>query len=322
MADKVIVIGGSGFIGTRLVEALIANGEDVLIFDKKASLTHHSITTLGDVNDLDSLRVACKGRNLIYNLAAEHRDDVRPASLYNEVNVGGAETVCLVAEENSISRIIFSSSVAVYGPSQKALTEESPHNYISKYGESKSRAEHVYKRWRDGKLDRSLVIVRPTAIFGPGSKGNVHNLILQIKSGRFVMVGAGNNKKSIGYVSNVADLLVFLKSCGPGLQIYNYADKPDFTMRELVTLISQGLGRKSAVAITLPEWLGFTLGSYFDIISKVIGAKFPINRERVEKFCSSTEIDSQNAFATGFVPKYTIGKALQLTVQDYVTGSY
>lgn len=178
MADKVIVIGGSGFIGTRLVEALIASGDDVVVFDKKASLTYPSLTRLGDVNDFDSLLVACRGRNLIYNLAAEHRDDVRPASLYNQVNVGGAETVCRVAEKNSISRIIFASSVAVYGPSQEALTEVSPRNYISKYGESKSRAEHVYKRWQDGMSGRSLVIVRPTAIFGPGSEGNVLNLIL------------------------------------------------------------------------------------------------------------------------------------------------
>lgn len=321
MADKVIVIGGSGFIGTRLVEALIASGDDVVIFDKKASLTYPSLTRLGDVNDFDSLLVACRGRNLIYNLAAEHRDDVRPASLYNQVNVGGAETVCRVAEKTRISRIIFASSVAVYGPSQEALTEVSPHNYISKYGESKSRAEHVYKRWQDGKSGRSLVIVRPTAIFGLGSEGNVHNLILQLKSGRFVMVGDGKNKKSIGYVCNVADFMAFVRSRGLGLHIFNYADKPDYTMRELVKFILHVLDGKSAPAINIPEWLGLYVAILLDFIGQHTGARFPINRERIEKFCSSTEIDAQNAFATGFAPRYTIEEALQLTVKDYVKGS-
>ena len=51
----------------------------------------------------------------MYNLAAEHRDDVRPRSLYDEVNVEGAKNVCRVAEEKGINRIIFTSSVAVYG---------------------------------------------------------------------------------------------------------------------------------------------------------------------------------------------------------------
>lgn len=322
MADKVIVIGGSGFIGTPLVEALLANGDDVLIFDKKPSLAHPSITKLGDVNDLDALRIACHGRNLIYNLAAEHRDDVRPASLYTEVNVGGAESVCKIAEEGCISRIIFSSSVAVYGPGQDALTESHPHNYSSKYGESKSRAEDVYKRWQDCKQDRSLVIVRPTAIFGPGSKGNIHNLIVQIKSGKFIMVGSGNNKKSIGYVCNLAEFLVFSKSCGDGVHIYNYADKPDFTMHGLVKLISRKLAKKRSAAINIPEWAGVTVGTVFDVISKATGAQFPINRERVKKFCSSTEIDSQRAFATGFAPTHTIENALDLTIKIYFKDSY
>lgn len=317
MADKVIVIGGSGFIGTRLVDSLIANGDDVIIFDKKPSPAHQAITKLGDVRDLDSLRSACEGRSLIYNLAAEHRDDVRPATLYNEVNVGGAETVCKVAEEHNISRIVFASSVAVYGPSQSALSENSPHNYINEYGESKSRAELVYKKWQLKKSRRSLVIVRPTAIFGPGSNGNLNNLILQIKAGRFIMVGTGTNKKSIGYVSNVADFMLYVKSYGPGLYTFNYADKPDFTMNELVRIISQGLGIVRTRGTHLPRWLGFALGSAFDVFSKISGVQLPINRNRVKKFCASTEILSENAFATGFCPKYTMEHALYLTIQEY-----
>ena len=115
--------------------------------------------------------------------------------------------------------------------------------------------------------------------------------------------------------------MVFVRSRGTGLHIFNYADKPDFTTRELVTFILHVSGGKSAPAIKLPEWLGLSLGSLLDFIGQLIGAQFPINRERVQKFCSSTEIDAQSAFATGFAPRYTIEEALQLTVKDYVKGS-
>lgn len=115
--------------------------------------------------------------------------------------------------------------------------------------------------------------------------------------------------------------MAFVRSRGLGLDIFNYADKPDYTMRELVKFILHVLDGKSAPAINIPEWLGLYVASLLDFIGQRTGARFSINRERIEKFCSSTEIDAQNAFATGFAPRYTIEEALQLTVKDYVKGS-
>ena len=110
----ICVIGGSGFIGTRLCKRLMQAQEDFFIVDKKQSQTFPEKTVLCDVRNLNDLKKTIEG-NVIINLAAEHRDDVRPKSLYREVNVKGAENVCQIAEEKGIDKIIFTSSVIVIG---------------------------------------------------------------------------------------------------------------------------------------------------------------------------------------------------------------
>ena len=77
---------------------------------------------------------------------------------------------------------------------------------------------------------RSLVIVRPTVVFGEGNRGNVYNLLRQIASRRFLMFGDGRNKKSMAYVENVAAFIEYSLSFKKGVHIYNYIDKPDFDM--------------------------------------------------------------------------------------------
>ena len=108
MANKnIAVVGGSGFIGTRLVGNLIASGYKVKIVDKQDSATYPQLRVAGDVRSVDDLVKCCDGSDVIYNLAAEHKDDVRPLSLYDDVNVQGARNVCIAAEKLGINEIIF-----------------------------------------------------------------------------------------------------------------------------------------------------------------------------------------------------------------------
>ena len=163
-----------------------------------------------DITSEESFNIQTDATTII-NLAAEHRDDVLPISKYYEVNVLGSKNVCKFAEKNNINKIIFTSSVAVYGFSNKPVNEEGKINYFNEYGRTKFLAEEVYREWfgRDPS-NRSLTIVRPTVIFGNGNKGNVYNLIKQISEKKFIMIGNGKNIKSIAYVKNVADFLTYL----------------------------------------------------------------------------------------------------------------
>ena len=76
-------------------------------------------------------------------------------------------------------------------------------------------------------LKKTLVIIRPTVVFGEGNRGNVFNLMNQIAKNRFMMVGSGTNRKSMAYVENVAAFLEYSLSFQSGLHVHNYVDKPD-----------------------------------------------------------------------------------------------
>jgi nucleoside-diphosphate-sugar epimerase len=112
---QITVIGGSGFVGTRLATRLLAAGHAVTIVDKNDSRKYPQLRFYADVREPDTLEKALAGSDAVINLAAEHRDDVTPKSLYDDVNVTGAENVCNACTKLGIKKIIFTSSVAVYG---------------------------------------------------------------------------------------------------------------------------------------------------------------------------------------------------------------
>ena len=128
-------------------------------------------------------------------------------------------------------KLIFTSSVAVCGFAPADTDESGKSNYFNDYGRTKYLAEQVYKAWQAEDLEiRTLVIVRPTVIFGEGNRGNVYYLLQQIALGRFLMFGDGTNRKSMAYVENVIAFIEYSLSFKPGLHIYNYIDKSDFDM--------------------------------------------------------------------------------------------
>ncbi|OEE57323.1 UDP-N-acetylglucosamine 4-epimerase [Enterovibrio norvegicus] len=306
---KILVVGGSGFIGTRLVSLLISEGHDVTIYDKLKSNTYPELTIVGDIRDIQSLKVASKGFDIIYNLAAEHADNVSPISLYYDVNVDGTENVVKAAEENGIYKIIFTSSVAIYALNSGDPKEDNAVAPFNDYGKSKWEAEKVLSKWLKEDETRSLSIVRPSVVFGEGNRGNVYNLINQVSSGRFLMVGSGKNYKSMAYVGNVANFLLKQIVNGAGNHIYNYADKPDLSSREIVDIVKAEMAIATKFP-TLPYSVGMLAGHTLDIVSKVTNIKFPVSAVRIKKFCADTTVNSDAAMSSGFNPSYTLKDGL------------
>ncbi len=311
-----VVIGGSGFIGTRLGRLLTQASDDFKIVDKTISRMYPSRTALADVRDVDSLRAAIQEGATVINLAAEHRDDVRPISLYDDVNVGGARNVCTVASEKHVQTIVFTSSVAVYGFAPINTNEAGQIAPFNDYGRTKYEAEQVYKAWQsEAPTERTLVIVRPTVAFGEQNRGNVYNLLRQIAAGKFVMVGDGTNRKSMAYVENVAAFLQFATTAfKPGVHIYNYIDKPDSSMNALVGTVSRMLGKPEQIGFRLPFAVGYAIGKCFDALAAINGKKSAISSIRVKKFCSNSVFETSIA-KTGFVPPVPLSEALERTVR-------
>ncbi len=310
---RIAIIGGAGFVGTRLVSRMKMSNFEYSIFDINSSKLLENITHL-NVEDPKSLE-NIKGANSIINLAAVHRDDVLPLSRYDDVNVQGAVNVCEAARKYGIDKIVFTSSVAIYGFAPPETNESGEPNYFNDYGRTKYLAEQIYKEWQaEDSENRTLVIVRPTVIFGEGNRGNVYNLLKQIASGRFVMIGNGKNKKSMAYVENVSAFIEHSLSFKPGLHIYNYIDKPDFDMNELVIKVRKTLFDKNNVGPKLPSFLGKIIGYFADLFAKLTGKTLPVSSIRIKKFMSTTQFAS-SMNNIDFVPPVSLEEGLARTLR-------
>lgn len=317
---KVAVIGGAGFIGTRLCGILLDRGYALTILDIRPSPVYPEKSLNVDVRSLPELKQGLEGHDAVINLAAVHKDNIRPVSLYYDVNVQGARNICAAAADLEITTMIFTSSVAVYGFAPANTNESGLINPFSDYGRSKWQAEEVFRRWARDDARRALTVVRPTVVFGPRNRGNVYNLLSQIASGRFLMVGNGRNVKSMAFVDNVAGFLMHSLSTEPGEHLYNYVDKPDLSMNDLVKLVHEFLPKTRTASLRVPYFVGYSAAKLLDLVALFLKREFSISSIRVKKFCSTTQFDAEKINSTDFVPPVSIAAALRHTI-DFEFGN-
>lgn len=309
----ITIVGGSGFVGSRLIESL--DLRNCMILDKNPSQFFNNQTIIGNIRNKEQIFFAKKTKAVVL-LAAEHRDDVLPVSLYYDVNVKGTQNVLDKMDEQGIKHLVFTSSVAVYGLNKINPDENHPVDPFNHYGKSKWQAEQVIQRWyTKDPVGKSVTIIRPTVIFGERNRGNVYNLLKQISSGRFMMIGNGNNKKSMAYVGNVVAFIKDqLEKSKKGYHIFNYVDHPDLTMNELISLIENKMNT-TIPKIKIPYALGLLAGYCFDFFSKILRKKLFISSVRVKKFCATTQYDASKAQKRLDVP-YNLEEALTKTLEQ------
>lgn len=344
---KITIVGGSGFVGTRLVKRLLDAGHDVKIADKRKSHAYPDLWVRCDIRNKDdeknefpesltdaasapgqaeeaakampmhSLAEVLEGSDVVINLAAEHRDDVTPKSLYDDVNVQGSENVCKVCTKLGIKKIIFTSSVAVYGFAPAGTDESGEINYFNDYGRTKYLAEGKYREWLKNDPSNNAVIIRPTVIFGEQNRGNVYNLLKQIAGGRFPMVGKGTNRKSMNYVENVAAFIEYEIShdTEPGEHLYNYCDEPVYDMNSLVLDCYKALGKNKTSLFHWPYSLAYFGGLCFDLLAKITHKKLVISSIRVKKFTQDTYFVGKNIKKTDFVAPVSLSEGLKRTIE-------
>lgn len=306
--EKISVIGGAGFIGTALCHLLSRAGQEFEIIDLLPSRAFPAQSRIADIREPKALSAAVSGQ-VIVHLAAAHRDDLRDPAAYFRTNVDGTLNIGCLAAERGIARILFTSSVAVYGAAPPRADETTPLAPTTPYGESKALAEQVLRDWQSA-TGGSLTILRPTVVFGQGNRGNVHRLLSQIAANEFVMVGDGANAKSMAYVGNVAAFLFAALGQRPDVAVYNYADGPDMTMAELVQQARRRLSGRPGTGPRIPVALGMALGRLADRLARATGRGRPVNAARIEKFCAETTF-VRAAELPGFVAPFTLHEGLE-----------
>ncbi len=225
--DKIFVTGGTGFIGTRLVQALIERGHTVRALSRRANpepppgldcrdggpLRHPRVELVrGDITDRDSLLRGMEGCSRVFHLAAYAKNWARRPQTYFEMNVRGVRNVFDAARQHGVQRVVWTSTIMTLGPTPRgAVGDETmsrtTDRYLTDYEETKTVAEReAIQRARDG---FPVVIVNPTRVFGPGqlTEGNaLSKLIDDYDRGKVpVLLNRGVNVGNYVLVDDVAE---------------------------------------------------------------------------------------------------------------------
>lgn len=321
---KVLVTGGAGFIGTHLCRLLKNIGWDIRILDivPQADKDREYEYFQGDIRSEKDVENAVKSVDLIIHLAAKHHDFGISREEFYSVNEFGMTVLLKYAALNNVNKFIFLSSVAVYGDQMNPTTEMTVPLPSNDYGGSKLAGEKVLKEWAADGSGRTAVIIRPAMIFGPDNLANMYNLIKQISRNFYVQVGNGQNIKSIAYVGNFIEAVIFLIGQEhSNVNIYNYADEPHLKTKELVDIISRCLG-KSPPKIRMPYWLALKGSSIFDFLGRITGYNFPITSARIRKFVISTHHTAEKIKGKGFKPSVKLEDGIAETISWLRNNNY
>ncbi len=194
---RTLVTGGLGFVGLKIVHALLSRGEEVRVL----SLPVHNAgtdrcgdfeTILGDIRDASTVRRAMNGCNRVYHLAAYARNWASDPGTFFRVNVEGTDTVLRTAAGCDVERVVYTSSNLALGPSNGVAVDEShprTTDFFTEYERSKFIAENLVRSYARRGLD--VVIVNPTRIYGPGpldESNSVTKMILWYLQGKWRLI--------------------------------------------------------------------------------------------------------------------------------------
>lgn len=320
---RVLVTGGSGFIGRYFCERLHGAGREVQILDLVPPAWPHEgiCVQLGDVRDPAAVREALAGCDLVIHLAAAHHDFGISAPTYFGVNEGGARVLTEEMDRAGVRRVCFFSSVAVYGDAPEPRTEATPPAPAHPYGASKLAGEEVFRRWVERGDGRRALVIRPAVVFGPRNFANVYALMRQIHSGFYLPVGRGANVKSMAYVENVVDAALHLlgRDALPAFDAFNYVDLPDLTSRGIGDAIAEALGRRPP-AVAVPLSLALALAAPFDAVIRVTGRNLPISSARVRKLATmQTKFEAAKVREAGFEPAHTLRDGIRRMAEWFLS---
>jgi nucleoside-diphosphate-sugar epimerase len=247
----VLITGGSGYFGSILADLALARGDRVRIFDlnppaeRTGARAERIEYTPGDVRDLDALREATSGVDVVLNNVAQV-PLAKDRELFWSVNVSGTANVLVAARDRGVSKVVHTSSSAIFGiPESNPVTEDTPGRPLEAYGRAKLEAEHLCRDAADGGLDVS--IVRPRTILGHGRLGIIAVLFEFVAEGAPVYVlGSGDNRYQFVHANDLADA-VLRAADRDKPATYNIGASDFGTMRETLGALVEHAGTGSRV---------------------------------------------------------------------------
>ena len=307
-----LILGGAGYIGRNWARRLAAHQwfDEIVAADLRppsGELPAGVRFVRCDVRLPLAAQLGELHPRWIFNFAAVHREPGHEAAEYFDTNLAGARNACAYAEATGCANLFFTSSIAVYGPTQGATTETSPLYPQTPYGISKHAAELIHEGWQRAGSGRRLLVCRPGVIYGPGDPGNILRMIRAVRGGYFMFPGSRATLKSYGYIEGLLDSFEFMMSGLEARATFNYVETETEPLGRLVELIQSHLGKKiPTLTVPMPA-----LETAAALMQLVTGGRSSLHPVRVRKAATSTHIVPEVLRKAGFEFRFGFERSLE-----------
>ena len=329
MANRVLVTGGTGFLGQHMVSTLVECGLHVRVLvrpgkNKPSSRPVRFLEKLGvellwgEITDARAVNEAVRGVSQVFHLAGRlYMLGFTPAE-YERLHVDGTRTLLEACTRvKSIRSIIHCSSTGVLGPTGVfPLAEDAPPNPSNIYEQTKAAGELIALSYA-AQHALPVTVTRPALAYGPG---DLHLLswFRSIQNGLYRVVGSGENMLHPIYIEDVIDgMLRCANHPYAAGQIYHLVGQQHVTLRDMASAIARALQRRiHQPSLPVPVALG--IASFLEAVPAIPPTSLPLTRSRV-RFMTENRIYSGRRAAEeiGFVSKVDLATGLEKTVAWY-----
>jgi len=322
---RVLITGGTGFIGSRLVRRCLDRGDTVRVFgqvntpaekeNKKSLEDSGAEFIIGSVTDKEDVKKAVTDVDLIFHLAAAQHEANVPDQHFRDVNVEGTRNIAEAAVDAGVKRLVHGSTIGVYGDaSEGRVNEESATNPANIYGETKKEGEQVALSFND---KMPVVVVRIPETYGPGDR-RLLKLFKMVNNGKFFNIGGGLNKHHVMYVDDLIDgFFAAAEHENAPDQIFLLAGNDVLTTNEMIAAVAKSVGQ-DAPKLRVPLFPFMMAAIVLETTLKPLGIQPPLHRRRMDFFVKSFELDgSKAANVIGFKPKTTFEAGAKQTADWY-----
>jgi len=320
---KAFITGGTGFIGSHLVDYLMrTNGWqiDCLVRNELKWLEGRDVTiSKGDLFDLKLLNNRLQGVDVVFHSAGVVKAPTFEA--FDRGNVEATENLLRVAIKNKIPKVVILSSLAAAGPSHGTpLSENDPMRPVSRYGESKKRMEEMIKRIaaEPETTGTSITVIRPPAVYGPREQ-DILTIFKMTAKGLCPIIGNGSSTPiSMVHVRDlVLGMVLAAKHPHEGLQTYYISGDPPITWEQFRQSAERALGKKVKALRIKPDWVQ-KIAAGLETVAGVFGAYPVLNREKAKEMVLEWTCSIEKARTElNFHPKISLDEGVYETIQWY-----
>jgi nucleoside-diphosphate-sugar epimerase len=323
MSELAFVTGGTGFLGERLVKALLARGDGVRVLVPPRHEGGDRMLALGveiasvELADREGLRESLRGCQTVYHLAGRLLRPGVPEAVYEAVHVAGTRSLLeACAAACDLRAVVHCSTTGVLGNTGAQPADETrPPRPSNVYERTKAQGEHIALDAAEQGLP--VVVARPSLVYGPGDR-HLLGWFRAIERGYYCVVGRGDNRLHPVYVDDVAAGLIRCADTAAARgRVYHLVGQQPVSIRHLAGRIAQALSRRLP-ALHLPRALAWTAASVLESLPGVSPARLPLTRQRVA-FMGETRAycGCRARRELGFEPSVGLDEGLARTVGWY-----